>query len=464
MSGLIAWAMRGFRDEERRSASPAAGGGGAGAAGSSTRASAQSASPYSSPNGSFDARACADPALARQRILEGAAGASGAAGGGSGTGASGATTGTQLVSSTKLAQLDAALAPPIVDVAALRNVCWCGVPDPARRYEAWCVLLRYLPPQVNATAPAVLLRKRAEYATHVQHHHASVPWDALLATQSVQGATHSLLVATTPGSTPNFDASPEDVAIMRQIRKDVPRTFNGVLMLQHPRVQLLLERVLFVWALRHPASGYVQGMNDILLPFLYVVLAKRISSDGDVYRLIALDEAGVKSVSGSLIERDWLEVEADAYWLLSAFMSSVQGNFTFSQGGTHALVQRLEGIIAAADAPLHAFLRESGVSFEEFAFRWMNCFLLRELPPALGVRLFDTYCAEEADGGRGFGVFHVYVCAALLLRLSERLRRATDFAVIVQLLQNPASPAFDEEAVADLTARAFILLQQYGSH
>ena len=36
------------------------------------------------------------------------------------------------------------------------------------------------------------------------------------------------------------------------------------------RVQSLMERVLFVWSIRHPACGYVQGINDLLTPFLVV--------------------------------------------------------------------------------------------------------------------------------------------------------------------------------------------------
>jgi hypothetical protein len=37
-----------------------------------------------------------------------------------------------------------------------------------------------------------------------------------------------------------------------------------------------LERVLYVWAIRHPASGYVQGINDLATPFL-VVFAEHIT-------------------------------------------------------------------------------------------------------------------------------------------------------------------------------------------
>jgi hypothetical protein len=34
-----------------------------------------------------------------------------------------------------------------------------------------------------------------------------------------------------------------------------------------------LERILYVWAIRHPASGYVQGINDLVTPFFEVFLS-----------------------------------------------------------------------------------------------------------------------------------------------------------------------------------------------
>ena len=37
-----------------------------------------------------------------------------------------------------------------------------------------------------------------------------------------------------------------------------------------------LERILYVWAIRHPASGYVQGINDLATPFFQVFLSAYI--------------------------------------------------------------------------------------------------------------------------------------------------------------------------------------------
>ena len=39
-----------------------------------------------------------------------------------------------------------------------------------------------------------------------------------------------------------------------------------------------LERVLYIWAIRHPASGYVQGINDLATPFFQVFLSAYIGT------------------------------------------------------------------------------------------------------------------------------------------------------------------------------------------
>ena len=37
----------------------------------------------------------------------------------------------------------------------------------------------------------------------------------------------------------------------------------------------IMERILFLWAVRHPACSYVQGINDLVTPFLAVFLAEK---------------------------------------------------------------------------------------------------------------------------------------------------------------------------------------------
>lgn len=44
----------------------------------------------------------------------------------------------------------------------------------------------------------------------------------------------------------------------------------------HDIVQCLMTRVLYVWAMQHPESGYVQGVNDLLAPFVLVFLGEQL--------------------------------------------------------------------------------------------------------------------------------------------------------------------------------------------
>ena len=68
-------------------------------------------------------------------------------------------------------------------------------------------------------------------------------------------------------------------AILHQILIDVPRTAPAAKIFHHTRVQRSLERILYIWALRHPASGYVQGINDLVTPFFFVFLCSHLPTD-----------------------------------------------------------------------------------------------------------------------------------------------------------------------------------------
>ncbi|PWS20841.1 hypothetical protein DKP78_26690, partial [Enterococcus faecium] len=74
----------------------------------------------------------------------------------------------------------------------------------------------------------------------------------------------------------------------------------------------------------------------------------------------------------------------------------------------------------------------NGVEYLQFALRWMNNLLIRELPLRCVIRLWDTYLSERS----GFSAFHVYVCAAFLLSFSEELKRQKDLQGIMVLVQN----------------------------
>ena len=48
----------------------------------------------------------------------------------------------------------------------------------------------------------------------------------------------------------------------------------------------IFERILYIWAIRHPASGYVQGINDLVTPFFVIFLTEYIIDGMLYYNLI----------------------------------------------------------------------------------------------------------------------------------------------------------------------------------
>ncbi|THD18764.1 TBC1 domain family member 22A [Fasciola hepatica] len=61
--------------------------------------------------------------------------------------------------------------------------------------------------------------------------------------------------------------------MFHQIQKDLTRM---TLLYRHPDMLAMFERILFIWSMRHPGSGYVQGINDLLIPFFVVFLSEYI--------------------------------------------------------------------------------------------------------------------------------------------------------------------------------------------
>lgn len=58
---------------------------------------------------------------------------------------------------------------------------------------------------------------------------------------------------------------------------------------------------------------------------------------------------------------------------------------------THPQIFQLGALVRRIDADLADHLQREGVDYVQFAFRWVNCLLQREVPLALSLRLWDTY-------------------------------------------------------------------------
>jgi hypothetical protein len=176
-----------------------------------------------------------------------------------------------------------------------------------------------------------------------------------------------------------------DEAIWHQISIDVPRTNPHLELYSYEATQRSLERILYVWAIRHPASGYVQGINDLVTPFWQVFLGAYIS-DPDI-------EFGMDP--GQLPKQVLDAVEADSFWCLTKLLDGIQDNYIAHQPGIQRQVASLRDLTTRIDDQLARHLQNEGVEFIQFSFRWMNCLLMREISVKNTIRMWDTYLVSH---------------------------------------------------------------------
>ena len=289
-----------------------------------------------------------------------------------------------------------------VSLGELRDSAWSGIPEEVRPIT-WQVLLGYLPTNVDRRS-STLERKRREYVDSVRQ---VFEWGGGAPLPSGHTKIH---LANNSGRARGLDEH-----VWHQISIDVPRTSPHIELYSYEATQRSLERILYLWAIRHPTSGYVQGINDLVTPLWQVFLGTYII-DPDI-------ESGMDP--GQLPRTVLDAVEADCYWCLTKLLDGIQDNYIHAQPGILRQVGALRDLTYRIDKALAKHLEKEGVEFMQFSFRWVNCLLMREVNVRCTIRMWDTYMAEE----QGFSEFHLYVCAAFLVRWSEQLLEM-DFQVI----------------------------------
>jgi len=286
----------------------------------------------------------------------------------------------QSQSERREAQFDSILTQPVVDLDRIRSISWAGIPDRLRAV-VWRLFLDYEP--VNRSLKdSTLKHKRSDY------------FDCL---ERVYSESQRHLWTNSHRQT------------VQQILRDLPRTHIPIL--RNTRVRLLFERVLFVWSVRHPASGYVQGMNDLLQPFFFAFLIPHSKSSTDPLVLSQMLEVDF------LTEEELCEIEADCFWCFSKLLDGLQDLYTKDQPGLYKMLESLQKVIDRVDPALSKHISCEEIQYQEFAFRWMNCLLVREFSVPMLFRLWDTYLSHHSK----IAVSHVYVCAAMMTAMSRKI-------------------------------------------
>lgn len=299
----------------------------------------------------------------------------------------------------------------LLNLSDLQNLSWPGIPFPVKA-DTWRLLAGYTPTCLELRQET-LARKRTAYWNYVSQYYEAEARDDLY-----QGT-------------------------YRQIHIDIPRMSPTISLFRQKVVQQMFERILFIWAVRHPASGYVQGINDLVTPFFIVFLHQVLPGGTD------LDEVDVENVDTE--KRDI--VEADSYWCFCKFLDGIQDNYIFPQLGIQHKINQLRELIQRIDGDLHNHLQKNGVEYLQFSFRWMNNLLTRELPLRCLIRLWDTYLAELDT----FSSFQLFVCAAFLLYWRQDLMLEKDFQGLMLFLQNLPTQNWNDSDISLLVAEAYRL-------
>ncbi|GLT34916.1 hypothetical protein SLA2020_094040 [Shorea laevis] len=331
--------------------------------------------------------------------------------------------------SARLMKFTKELSGKMIILERLRELAWSGVPH-YMRPDVWRLLLvsplgktrhimvtedfcnvrGYAPPNSDRRE-GVLRRKRLEYLDCVAQFY----------------------------DIPDTERTDDEINMLRQISVDCPRTVPDVSFFQQAQVQKSLERILYAWAIRHPASGYVQGINNLVTPFLVVFLSEYLEGSIDSW---SINDLSTEQISN---------VEADCYWCLSQLLDGRQDRYMFAQPGIQRLVFKLKELVRCIEETISRHMKEQGLEFLQFAFRWFNCLLIREIPFNLVTRLWDTYLAK----GDALPDFLVYIFASFLLTWSETLLKL-DFQELVMFLQHLPTSNWTQQELEMVLSRAYM--------
>ena len=196
------------------------------------------------------------------------------------------------------------------------------------------------------------------------------------------------------------------------------------------------------------------------------------------------------------------EVEADTFWCLENMMNAIQdyryNDAFFSKNssssstsekfkhrnadGLQSMIVLTEKVLERVDPVLHSHLKSKGVEFQWFTFRWMNTLHVRTMNERCVIRLWDTCLCEEIDrdkkGGlglsyfttfgfnpkrskkrlhlSGFLSFQVYICAALMHQIRDKILSEQKFEDILYRLRNFSLHDWEIDDVMVLLSQAFV--------
>ncbi|CAD8205334.1 unnamed protein product [Paramecium pentaurelia] len=319
----------------------------------------------------------------------------------------------------KLEQFELVLEQQIIDLEALKKLTWRGIPNEYRA-KVWKLIVKYIPPN-HMSQTTILLKKRQDYQQYIKNYYEHMN---------------------------EQERDENERKIIKIIQNDVLRTQPDYKLFRDPRIQEMFKRLLFIWNMRHPMSGYVQGINDVASPLIVVFLNEYVPIDFNSF--------DVPSNFDKLPEEILIDIEADIYWCLCKIIENIQDYFTANQPGVQEAYVKIRELIKILDYPLYQYFEDQQIDLNHFAFRWVLCLLIREFPLSLTIRLLDTYLAE----GDEMANLHVYTVTNLILKCAPEIK-SKNMSEAVIFLQNLPTKEWTEVQLEMLLQEAFVFQDHF---
>lgn len=285
----------------------------------------------------------------------------------------------------------------LTNIKELKQRIFYGGVEPGIRSEVWKYLLKVYP--MNSTfeeREAILKSKRAKYAEW-KNMWKTIDADHECKWNKLKSRAHG-------------------------VEKDVLRTdrthdfYAG----ENNDNLRALQDILVTYTFWNWDLGYVQGMNELLSPILYVM--------GD---------------------------EADAFLCFKGLMDSVESNFHKDQVGMHDQLVLVAKLLKLMDQGLYEYFEENECLNMFFCFRWLLILFKREFSFHAIQRLWEVLWTDFWTPK-----FHLFVALAILLKHRERIiTNKMQFDDIIKFVNDLSGTLNVEECLAEAEKLYFTFLR-----
>eukprot|EP01084_Bolivina_argentea_P226603 382751_1 len=330
----------------------------------------------------------------------------------------------------KLYLLSKLLDEQILNYSKLKQMCWKGIPSSIRP-QIWKLLLKYTPKKLSRRAKQ-LQNKRNEY-NHLRKLY-------------FEKATKY------PNKLDIYQQK-----LLQWTELDIKRmqyNYSENKILQTIELRNVLQRILYMFGLKHSCIGYYSGILDILIIIILSFIPNHTLNNSDVSYTYKCTY--IHSYDRFFYHKriNWNVIEADSYWCLENLFESKQlfNNYTNDFTVTLNMVKCLKYILKKINYNLYLHFENERVDFNQF-WQWIHNFLARKMNVNHIMKIWDAMLCLNDDE---FNSFHVCVCVSLVNSFSTLLLNSS-FGQIVLFIQSISAHTsiWKDKDVDKLLAQAF---------